>query len=326
VGGVCFLVGCIVVAAVFATAGIASADGGPHEGTFGLTTDACAGCHRAHTAQAAKLLKDSSQYDLCMSCHADGVGADTNVADGTYYGTTAGDNGYGLRGGGFTTALMNTAMGDVGTTFDEDGTPVAITSKHTIGDASTIAWGAWVSGDANDSKGKTMTLECGSCHNPHGNGHYRILKSQPGAPSGMTLSDVDVLDEATTKYTITYDGNDYRDLTQYDSSTLLQMSNWCAQCHTQYLATLGDASTANGTSSVFMYRHTTEGGGLAGECMDCHVAHGTPAAMGTYSDAVAWPGGDAAAWQAASKTSRLLTIDNRGVCVRCHDSSVLAGN
>ena len=50
----------------------ALADGGPHKfaansGVSTLTTDNCAGCHRAHTAQGAYLLK-SNEEDLCLSC------------------------------------------------------------------------------------------------------------------------------------------------------------------------------------------------------------------------------------------------------------------
>ena len=59
----------IVCAAAFfltiAITSIAKANGGPH-GDYTTTTDACAGCHRAHTAPAAKLLAATSQYDLCI--------------------------------------------------------------------------------------------------------------------------------------------------------------------------------------------------------------------------------------------------------------------
>src|SRR5512145_3298703 len=44
---------------------VASADAGPHGGGYTATTDACAGCHRAHTAQAPDLLMDTTQA-LCL--------------------------------------------------------------------------------------------------------------------------------------------------------------------------------------------------------------------------------------------------------------------
>ena len=58
------------------------ADGGPHistinNGSGGLTADTCAGCHRAHTAQGAMLLKEEGTA-LCTSCHGSaGTGATT---------------------------------------------------------------------------------------------------------------------------------------------------------------------------------------------------------------------------------------------------------
>lgn len=65
----------------------ARADGGPHQatinsGTAGLSGD-CAGCHRAHTAEAADLLK-AALPGLCLTCH-DGTGA-TGTAGNGYVG------------------------------------------------------------------------------------------------------------------------------------------------------------------------------------------------------------------------------------------------
>ena len=68
----------------------AFADGGPHiasvnNGTMGLTSDNCAGCHRAHTAQAEYLLKEEVP-DLCLTCHGTGtLGATTDVEEGVQY-------------------------------------------------------------------------------------------------------------------------------------------------------------------------------------------------------------------------------------------------
>lgn len=110
---------------VFAIATTVTADNGPHGG-FNGSTDACASCHRAHSAQSADgfLLVASDIYSLCTSCH-DGTGAYTNVVDG-YYDTSAGDPGkaafpggqgdagHGLFGGGFVNARMLTDFGNAG--------------------------------------------------------------------------------------------------------------------------------------------------------------------------------------------------------------------
>jgi predicted CXXCH cytochrome family protein len=93
----------------------AFADGGPHSlvvnsGTAGLSGD-CAACHRAHTAQAADLLK-AAMPGLCLTCH-DGTAATTNVEDGLQYVPDGSGNPTSavlgaLRGGGFEFALIDT--------------------------------------------------------------------------------------------------------------------------------------------------------------------------------------------------------------------------
>ena len=87
----------IVCAAAFfltiAITSIAKANGGPH-GDYTTTTDACAGCHRAHTAAGANLLIAETEYDLCMTCHGTGAtGANTNVNDGVYTARSASTTG-----------------------------------------------------------------------------------------------------------------------------------------------------------------------------------------------------------------------------------------
>jgi hypothetical protein len=59
-----------------------------------------------------------------------------------------------------------------------------VTSRHLdpTASAASIAWGSGALG-SNDS-GDAITLECTSCHNPHGNGQYRILDPRPGDHDG----------------------------------------------------------------------------------------------------------------------------------------------
>ena len=57
-------------------------------GPYSMTTDKCAVCHRAHTAQAPNLLvKAGSQSALCFTCHGPAAGAATDVQ--TQYTNTA---------------------------------------------------------------------------------------------------------------------------------------------------------------------------------------------------------------------------------------------
>jgi predicted CXXCH cytochrome family protein len=59
---------------IFLQSGMALADNGPH-GSYTGTTDACAGCHRAHTAQNPYILIAPAQDNaLCFTCH-NGTGA-----------------------------------------------------------------------------------------------------------------------------------------------------------------------------------------------------------------------------------------------------------
>jgi len=103
------------------------------------------------------------------------------------------------------------------------------------------------------------------------------------------------------------------------------MSDWCGQCHERYVAGTGAAVTDRG-DDVFTYSHMTDS--LSGECLKCHVAHGTSAAMSGNAGAasITWPDqiqGYDPAWQGTEDNySRLLTIDNRGVCMQCHAGDV----
>jgi predicted CXXCH cytochrome family protein len=300
-----------VLALVLLSYGLALADNGPHGGF----TDACAGCHRAHTAPQAKLLLSASTA-LCQTCHGStGTGADTNVIDGVYVNrdaTTESPPGEGpggsLKGGGFTNALMDT--NDNGAA---DGGTRTATSTHTFNGANGTVWGSGALGSA--GAGGTIALSCGNCHNPHGkagtNGvaTYRILRPVPtGSGAG---SNADVADEATKNYTINNTAADYWNQPHAVDSSL---TTWCSQCHTRYLAGSNSGETDSG-DAIFKYRHNTSAGM---SCNDCHVAHGTAAVMGPNSDAVPWPDGTTS--PNLDARSSLLRLDNRGTCYKCHPS------
>ncbi len=198
------------------------ADGGPHQrdlnsGATTLTSDTCAGCHRAHTAQGEYLIKSGTVEALCLSCHgATGLGATTNVEDGVQYaiandGTGTGAVAGALRSGGFVNAAIDSAHSSrmsypffsqnspnkdiygyvtqfsslVGVLAD----PQPVTSAHLDldGTGGVVAHGtAWGNGAAGSGAGPVVTTECTSCHNPHGNGQYRILNFIP-APAGSSF-------------------------------------------------------------------------------------------------------------------------------------------
>jgi len=193
----------------------ALADGGPHvmtvnNGSLGINADGCAGCHRAHTAQGPFLINAADETALCATCHGTaGAGATTDVMSGIQYRLVgAGSPVLGaLRGGGFVTAAIDSGnparllvSNDLSSSDDQhakvsvriDGTgavdPAPVTSAHLNMaenglSAPAVAWGNDVIGLGDKGPGPTVTLSCASCHNPHGNGQYRILNPVP-APEG----------------------------------------------------------------------------------------------------------------------------------------------
>jgi len=323
------------------------ADNGPHvaignSGLNGVATDSCAGCHRAHTAQGGSLLARASQTALCLTCHGTaGTGATTNVQDGQQYqaddgsvpghvpgvvrGTTVAGA---LRGGGFDRSAIGASPALLGDPIGPLASPVATTSRHDVG-ADGMAWGA---GDVSSAEnaGTSIPLECGSCHNPHGNERYRMLNPTPkgaytGAYTGLlpgtaddvaAMGGVDIADGSGYAYTTT----DYwGPADPLAPGYIGGISAWCASCHTRYLAGSGSGSSSSG-DAIFAFRHASNGTATATSdtevpsCVQCHVSHGSNAAAGANSRAVPWPGGSAG----RGDDSSLLRMDNRGVCQKCH--------
>jgi predicted CXXCH cytochrome family protein len=394
------------------------ADGGPHVGSANsglstLTADGCAGCHRAHTAQGQYLLKAATAEDLCLACHGStGTGATTNVEDGVQYALTNAGSGQpvagALRGGGFVNARIDSAHSSrksypvgVGsnawTSFSSRvavlaaGAPVTSAHLDLDGPNGVVAHGtAWGNGAIGSGAGPVVELGCTGCHNPHGNGLYRILVPIPSptgtgfvaAGSGASVTDA-ALPVGTRNYTVqwgrelsdvtagTYVNNgtpgtptpvagDYwRKFLPWDvvpvpgargiptlpagghagdvpgyvpgapdnlTTFKVQISTWCSTCHTRYSAG-GNPPTDSG-DGVYRYRHQTD----QTECTQCHVAHGTNAAMpGAFSGPMAYPDGSPPTSYTTGTpptdvttydNSRLLKIDNRGTCQACHDPTL----
>ena len=327
---------CIVFVVIFFLAvAPAQADNGPH-GNYTATTDACAGCHRAHTAQGDDLLIAGTSYDLCLTCHgASGNGADTDVADGVYLQrdnvAESPDEGVvnrGLKGGGFINARM-----DVG--WNGSAAPAPVTSSHLWDESVGVAWG---SGAIGSGPGTGISLTCISCHNPHGgeggnnSATYRILRIIPiDSGNEQTI----VFDEDPKHYTVD-DGSGKYFGQEYDDLLYNNISHWCARCHDRYLALSGSGHTDSG-DPIYAYRHISVGTGCGCHdmhggppptgnpnyrhdplsCLTCHVAHGTSATMSGHAANVPWPDGSTS--PSGNARSALLRVNNRGVCQLCHD-------
>jgi len=362
----------LAIGTVWSSGDSARADNGPHIANQSVTTDACAGCHRAHTAAAPDLLK-ASETTLCFTCH-DGTAALTKPDAGK---TT--DN-QALRAGGFNTAYVNTAD----QTWSRHTTTPACASgqdSHEYGSGSsntptTPTCGTWTNAQkllldsilALDATGAgqpvtsrhevqtptqnlagsptkaiyggtgTLALKCTSCHDPHGNQQYRILRpaplseegagtdkfataTTPVAPDTVSVVGVRVVDEATHVYgTSNYFDVGYVASTA-NMTTPLGISAWCAQCHTKYLANTGAWGDLTKSGDGVNYMHATTS--YAPSCIKCHTGHGTNAVISggsgpaglNYAGTLDYPNGDA---HRDANNTRMLKIDNRGICQKCH--------
>lgn len=329
----------------------ALADNGPHVKSTGVLPDSCAGCHRMHTAKTDMLTKDV-QPTLCYTCHGTtGTGARTDVQGGVGYSSTnrAAPAGA-LRGGGFEYALIGSSAptGQRGS-LDAAGAqlpgvvPAAatgspVTSSHTVDGSTQTAWGQGASGSA--AAGNPIQLRCGSCHDPHGNGNYRILRPMPeqgtqspgvnntGVANEFSFSGTvtGVIADAPTAAAKIYTTDNYWNSADSNAPAYIaNVSEWCSTCHNRYLATRdrnglvtnpNQRSRADSGDATFTYRHTSSQTTAGGRnCITCHVSHGSNAAMGQYSGSVGNPDGSAG----VTGDSKLLRIDNRGTCKMCHD-------
>ena len=164
-------------------------------GNYVTDTDACAGCHRAHTSvstitwadadtagvnHSALLVTSATEmWQFCYACHdATSQGADTNVQTGIYEGTLPGNQQFGiLNGGGFDsldqTPTTSTHMYK-GSGWGAYGGGYFGTGANFAADYSNAGQGvdAFMTGTGNEIK-----MDCATCHDPHGSPNYRILKT-----------------------------------------------------------------------------------------------------------------------------------------------------
>lgn len=274
------------VVVVLMVPGVALAFDSVHGG-YAMDTDACAGCHRAHTASSpitwtdgggdprSALLISTAESDeeFCYTCHGSAaVGADTNVYDGVYQSRDGNlldgelvynTDGEPLNGGGFNLSMFPT--------------------QHYPGGATWVAWGA--GNDGRDGVitmgGEKVEISCTTCHDTHGSSNYRLLKDivpgidpTTGARANITVGGYDLSGDPTPYVISTEDGypaggwpqgearmtayttyfpdfTDPRYAKAPGDDPTKGISGWCAACHTQ-MNTKGDSGNVfdtNGTAN-----------------------------------------------------------------------------
>lgn len=193
--------GCVLF--LILSAAPAFADFGPHGPASTLDTDACAGCHRAHTSFATATWTDSGGnpqsgllissastiQQFCFACHGNGApGAGTNVEYGIFdsgasasatqvaAGSTAQADG---------TLILYETASSLDATLNGGGfsfvgaSQAPVTSAHVMveGSASSsfVVWG--FGNSVSQAKGALSGgFTCTNCHDPHGSSNYRLLK------------------------------------------------------------------------------------------------------------------------------------------------------
>ena len=283
---------------LLATAGSAFANFGPHGG-YALDTDACAGCHRAHTSFSDLSWKDtggtkhsallvsgaSTMQEFCYACHGDNApGASTNVQVGVFdsgpsgadgvtgagvaYETNSAFNGA-LNGGGFDKMPATSGVGFTASSSMHDMEKGALTDPM---------WGAGSSAPAGTN------LTCTNCHDPHGSSNYRILKdtvngvvvggyngdepqpfvfsSEEGYPAGGWLKHTPGASQMDTYYP-NYTTAEYlfkNVEAGYAGGKFRTMSTWCSACHQAYDDKAPSTYTYGGYEAVDATRNA---GGLS---------------------------------------------------------------
>lgn len=304
-------------------------------GAFSTDTDACAGCHRAHTSISSLTWKDAADNDhsallisqastmqeFCLACHGEGgPGAATNVEGGLFDSGPTGELGVPLSD-----AIRYQTNSSFGATlnaggFARVGGAGTVTSVHTMeaGAATSPMWGAGLSAPAG------VNLTCVSCHDVHGSSNYRILKdavngaivggydtsgtptpfvfsSEQGYPgAGWLKHEPGVAQMALYRPNYTSAEYQWQVPSAYTSGRNRSMTVWCTACHEQY----DDAGSALSGSAAYdygSYEQAANNGVLVGSRGRHRHPVDTPIATVTVLNG----------WGSDTITSTVLPLDKR---------------
>jgi predicted CXXCH cytochrome family protein len=330
-----FLAVAVLTAFLLLMASVPAQAVGPH-GPFDSTTEKCEQCHAMHTGATKTLLGKKDVMELCRSCHSGGIGADTAVMQGVLMTP--------VTPGGTDRVVTGTLLGGG---FDAVGGTTITTSEHDLGAVAAPYGGA--------DMGATITLTCTSCHTPHDNPNYRLLRRRPGnSGADVYVSWNGPADLGGGALDYKYDEEDLDPVTPgvqfFTNNYKAGMSAWCSGCHTQYMIREDSAPYDAGDSvgAEVRYRHAVDMPIIATSpnifngkiydletdlplqdvnnngrdtadtmtCLTCHKAHGSTAVM--TEETVLSASGDRGSLPAGTD-SLLLRLNNREICqIACH--------
>ncbi|MBD3336627.1 MAG: hypothetical protein GF355_14035 [Candidatus Eisenbacteria bacterium] len=213
----------------------------------------CNGCHTMHNSQDGELvdpdnpngnpwlLIDATPSDVCLSCHADHLGA-------VFYEDPL--NPATERGAGNFIFLLEDNINDGHAGGDPENWIPGDAAGHNI-----VAPGHGVDADGTltTAPGGTFpstSLGCSSCHDPHGNDAFRLLYGVGPIQDGLYTFTNDAPD--ADGLSIFGGGESNSNHTAYKSG----MSDWCANCH-------GDFHSADNPGKLIHPTGETLGGTIA---------------------------------------------------------------
>jgi hypothetical protein len=315
----------------------------------------CDGCHTMHNSEDGALvdpdapdgnpwlLVDSTPSDVCLGCHASSLGAVFADASGGNDPTL----GHVERGGGNFLYLLEDNLNDA-----HGGAQSPISGDAAGHNLDAPGYGLAADGILTSAPGGAFPasrLGCTSCHDPHGNGEFRLLYG-----GGQVAQDfyAFIEDAPDAEGISLFSGSE--DAT-YHSAYRGGMSAWCGNCHGEFhqqdtrlvhpsgqtigatLATQynlyngtldplgGDAANAYLPQVPFedasMLPSSNAGPGATSQvsCVSCHRAHASSAPnAGRWDFSVTFLDDDGAESGSFALPNPYASADQRSLCNKCH--------
>lgn len=288
----------------------------PH-GHYAFNTNLCALCHVTHAAKGSKLLAEQSSTSLCATCH-DGTQSKYNVLEGEVLlpgGIFAESNAgpFGSLTPGISAVNTPEPHNYVGTS----GVNLLPTSIHNLGVRHDSAPGVAMTNTFMEES----PLACLSCHNPHNESNYRMLKIDPGANEGTQLipfQAVAITNTGTNKEDVIYTsgsvyfcGNCHSDFNQIKGSSQRLVKFTEQTGFDLSLASIDYVMHAVDVNKS--YQGLTSATGVPYEnnkivCLTCHRAHGTVVSGGS-------------AMRTGKQSTALKRKPANRICEECHQKS-----